>query len=288
MMLTEIRKAVDKLPTFPRAVQHLQRALAGADVSPQVIDDAIRSDPALTINLLKLANSAWIGARREVLSVRQALVVLGLARVRDMAVTVGLAGALPKSLSGYGTNVEGLFRHSVAVGILCEQLARTVGLPKDDGTFVAGLLHDVGKLVLGTYLDRHAQELAAKLEQGNLAFIDVERQALGTDHAEIAYEVGRHWQLPEIILSAARWHHTPSLDPDIAAHPLTDIVHVADVLAHMMGFGADLGGLHRVLDTGASERLGLKRAMLETSISESFDAVNQTLSAMQLNWSSSA
>jgi HD-like signal output (HDOD) protein len=270
------------LPTFSASIARLQKAIDDEVGGVDVVVEVIMKDPALTANLLRLANSAWVGARREVADVRQAIALIGLLRVRDLAITAAFSRAMPKVLMGYGMSIEGLWRHSVAVGTLSEKLGRSLALSESAPLFVAGLLHDVGKLVVGTLLSEHEQDLVASLDEGRLTFIEAEQAQLGTDHGEIAEALGERWNLPQPVVAAGRWHHELS-DPRASTYQsIVDVVHVGNVLSHMLGFGGDLGGLARSVDLGSVSRLGIHRRDMEVLASTHFEAVQASLSTLRL------
>lgn len=270
------------LPTFSTSIARLEKALDDETGGIGVVEAVIMKDPALTANLLRLANSAWVGARREVADIRQAISLIGLRRIRDLAIATAFSRAMPKVLMGYGMSIEGLWRHSVAVGVLAEKLGRSLAFDESVPLFVAGLLHDIGKLVIGTLLSEHEKDVMASLDAGRLTFIEAEQERLGTDHGVIAEALGERWKLPQPVVVAGRWHHQPS-DPRISSHQnVVDVVHMANTLAHMLGFGADLGGLARTVDSGSASRLGIHRRDLEVLASTHFDAVQACLSTLRL------
>ena len=182
-----------------------------------------------------------------------------------------LHAVLPADLAGYALSSEGFFRHCVAVAILTEQLSKRLG-GRTESWFTAGLLHDMGKLVVSTHLARSAPEVAHALEAVGATFVQAERTVLGTDHTEVAGLVARHWGLPDELAIAARWHHEP-LEAPAPQRTLACAVHVADALAHLLGMGADQGELRRELDSGACEVLRLTSTALEDLCRESLVAI---------------
>ncbi len=282
MIPKQALQLLDALPTFSTAIAELERALSGKGVSHEAVKEAIKKDPALTANLLKLANSAAVGARREISDICQAISLIGLLRIRDLALTAAFAKALPRALYGYGMTIEGLWRHSVAVGTLTEKVGLSLGVPNQTPLFVSGLLHDVGKLVAGTLLSTHESTLLVRLDLRHLTFIEAEREELGTDHAELAQLLGERWRLPQPVVLSGRLHHSPSSPQAEPAQVVVDLVHVADVLAHMLGLGADLGGLARTVDPESAARLGVRRRDLELLASTHLEAVQQSLATLKL------
>ncbi|MEJ2389245.1 MAG: HDOD domain-containing protein [Chromatiaceae bacterium] len=170
----------------------------------------ITHDPALTTNLLRLANSAFFGRPRQVTSVRQAVTFLGTKRVVEVALAAAFSGVLPEALPGYGIQAATFWRHCVAVAVLSERIADDRALSKDCDGFTCGLLHDIGKLVTSAYLARQTGEIMESIWGQRQVFIVAEHQILGADHAEIGAAVAEKWNLPEAVCAVVRWITPPA------------------------------------------------------------------------------
>jgi putative nucleotidyltransferase with HDIG domain len=159
--------------------------------------------------------------------------------------------------------------HGIAVAVLSERLAQRTRAADVRQAFTAGLLHDVGKLVIGDFLEQESGAVREKMQR--LTFLDAEHEVLGTDHCEVGLTVAQRWSLPPEVGQAARWHHAPE---SAQAHQSTvDVVHVANVLAQSFGLGTDIGELSRHFSSEAAGRLGLDREGLDRLMGESFDDV---------------
>lgn len=270
-----ILAAVRTVPTLSDVVSRVHVLMNDPRSSAADFERVIRTDPGLTTNLLRLANSAFFGVGREVVSVRQAVTVLGTRRVFDLAAAVSFMAVLPGRLPGYDLDARAMWRHCVAVALLGESLAGSVGFGRPDLLFTAGLLHDVGKLVISTFLANQREELERRLRGGGMALPAAERDVLGTDHADIGAAIAVRWQLPSSIAAAARWHHDPDAAPKETDRALVDLVHAANGLAHMLGFGADVAGLQRPLSAAACERLGVTAEQLEAVACDSLEPIEQ-------------
>ncbi|NLH49747.1 MAG: HDOD domain-containing protein [Myxococcales bacterium] len=274
MPILQMLSRLQSLPTLPGAVSQLSRLLADEDSDAADFEAVIKPDPALTANLLRLSNSAYFGRRTEIASVRQAIAVLGLRRVFELAAGVGFARAVPAYLPGYRLRAADFWRHSAAVAVLAERLARRIGLHKLDFVFTAGLLHDIGKLVIGAFLEEGFAEIRPLLDEESRTFLDAERTILQTDHTVVGELLARHWQLPETIVQTVRWHHEPERG-DAPIRQLNDLVHMANGLAHSLGYGCDTGELSRREDPQAGLRLGLQVRTLEAVAAESAGAIEE-------------
>jgi putative nucleotidyltransferase with HDIG domain len=270
-----ILERVHSLPALSSTVARLSVLLRDERSGAGEFERAIRPDPALTANLLKLANSAYFGLSKQVKDVRQAIATIGLVKVYGVAACAAVARLVPPRLAGYEIESSAFWQHSSAVGVLSERLAGEIGVRAPDLTFTAGLLHDVGKLAVSTFLAAESREVAGLMHEQGMAYVDAERTALGTDHAEVGAAVAERWNLPVAVGHVAAGHHRPDAWQDGPYQVMVDLVHIADCLAHSMGLGADAGGMARTADAGAGERLDLKPRRLERVAGESLDAIRE-------------
>ncbi len=266
---------IRQLPALAISSGQLAALLRDEHSSAADFERVIRPDPALTANLLRIANSAWFGLRSRADTIQQAITLLGIQRVYEAAASAALARVIPPRLAGYEIEAPAFWQHSIAVAILAERLAREIGTRLPDLTFTAALLHDVGKLVISVFVSEESTAILARVRASGLPFVSAERAVLGVDHAEVGAEVACAWRLPDAAAWAARWHHQPKEAPPQADGTLVDLVHAADGLAHALGLGADAGELARRVDPEVSARLGLRTGRLERVASESLDPIRE-------------
>lgn len=251
------------LPALDTSVARLARLINNPDSTIGAFENIIRPDPALTANLLKLANSAMHRGKSPVATVRDAITRVGTRRVWEVAAASAFGKVMPKVLKGYDIDAAAFWQHSMAVGVLSETIARSARIASVEDAFTAGLLHDMGKLVIENYLAKERTRLVDRLEQGNLSMVNAEREILGTDHAEVGEAVARKWGLPDGLGVATRWHHDPLGAPESAQQDLAGVVHIANGLAHAMGFGPDIAGLRRRIDPAVLKRFSFDPPKLE-------------------------
>jgi putative nucleotidyltransferase with HDIG domain len=218
----------------------------------------------MTANILRLVNSSVFGLSRSVTSVRQAVALLGMRRVLETATSVSMLRFVPQTLPGYGVDARTYWQHCAATAVLSEELVGELKLPTQELAFTAGLLHDVGKLAIASYLLTDPKWKTARFDAYADTFLEAEELALGTTHAAVGAMLAIRWQLPEPLVWVARWHHRPESGGDAAPSVLLDVVHLADGLAHMLGYGADVGELSRHISVEAANRLGVKVRRLES------------------------
>lgn len=266
----ELSRRVGKLPSLPAAARDLLGALR--DESRPVADLAVRlgRDPALAARTLRLANSSFYGATGRVVTLEDALSVLGL---RTVATLVG-AAALTRAIDEppcEGFDFEGHWRHAIAVAGLAHRLAPRL-LVDPDIAFTAGLLHDLGRLALACVApEAMARSLRLACETG-VSLCRLETVVVGCDHAMAGRTLARHWHLPEPLVAGMEHHHRPACHAGGAAghhevDALCDVVHLADALAHA-GLRGD-GPIDHVppVDVEAWMRLGLDVAQCQELLS---------------------
>lgn len=283
----ELAQQLDNLPTLPASIVRLQRVVQDDQSSAQDVEAVIRPDPALTANLLRLANSSFFGLPRKVDNVRQAIALLGLKRVFETAVSAAFSDVIPAVIPGYGLQAADFWRHCVAVAVLSEQLASELGMKTPDLTFTAGLLHDLGKLAIGTYLARVSEQAITSVREREVTLFAAESDLLGTNHAEAGVALAERWQLPPQIALVARGHHGCERQACGSDRDLVDLIHVADGLAHSLGYGADVGELARRIDSDAISELGLRPRRVERVVCRSVDQIDE-MTEMMFNVDSSA
>ena len=261
------------LPTLPECFFRLQRVLANDHAGAADLERVIKPDPALTANLLRVANSAYFNCPRKVTGIRHAIVLMGTRQVYEAAASASFALVIPGNLLGYGIRASEFWLHSMSVAMLSQRLARELRLDTSDQTYTAGLLHDIGKLVIGVFLADSAREVLHLMRDKDLSFIDAEHQALGTDHAMVGATLAERWRLPREVVEVVRHHHAPDEGVPGQSQRLVDLVHVADSLSHSLGYGSDVGELARQVSSGAPGRLGLEPGVLERIASETMDQI---------------
>jgi putative nucleotidyltransferase with HDIG domain len=251
---------VRTVPSIPSVVVKLRQYLSDPDVSFDELAKVIEYDPGLTANLLQLANSAYFGWSGRIKTVKEAITRLGTNRIFQMVLCMSVAPLVRKPVKGYDMESNGLWKHSIAVAICAEQLALILRIPNSEEAFTAGLLHDMGKILLGTFVEIDDEPIKELVQNENLSFNEAERRVLGIDHAEAAAELLQYWKLPENVVAAARWHHNPE-KADEKHRNIVDLVHVADILCIRMGWGIGTDGPLYCLNEEAEERLGVDSSM---------------------------
>jgi putative nucleotidyltransferase with HDIG domain len=278
--LKNIASKLSSFPSMPGAAVKLLALINDPDINVTQIEHILGHDPGLTANLLRLANSAYFGIPSKVGSVRQAVLLLGLKRLIQMVIASCVSALMDRPVPGYDLSPGELWRHSIAVTVAAEGLVKELNIEAAEEIFTAALLHDVGKLVLGDFVQDDFKKIENILSQG-ISFEAAENMVLGVNHADIGAEILRKWSLPPELVNAVRWHH----DPESAAQAdaMLDIVHVADVLCLMIGVGVGRDGLQYQPSGEAVKRLGLESHHLEKVASQTIQWVEELSDVLTTN-----
>jgi putative nucleotidyltransferase with HDIG domain len=194
------------LPAAPEIVQQVIALVGRETTNARVLGDFVGRDPTLAARLLGFANSSFVAARRPVTDIGQAIVLLGVSQVRDLVLTASVWGELGEQRGITPARRRTLWVHSATVAAAAKRLAPDVGA--DDGTaFTAGLLHDVGKLVLGLRLGESYWRMLEQAEEDGRDVADVERETFGCHHGTVGGWLLGMWRLPEELGEAASLHH---------------------------------------------------------------------------------
>ena len=274
---TNITSLVKSFPSMPGAAVKLLVLMDDPDINVSQIEAILGQDPGLMANILKLANSAYFGMPSKVGSIKQAVVLLGLKRLMQIVIASCVSAIIDKPVAGYDLPPGELWHHSIGVSVAAEGLMKELNIEAAEEIFTAALLHDVGKLVVGEFIDNDIKKIEAALSQG-ISFETAENMMLGTNHADIGAEILTQWSLPSVIVNAVRWHHSP--ESAEGAEMMLDIIHVANVLCLMIGVGVGRDGLQYCPSEAVVERLGLEPYHLEKVASQVLQWVNELSDAL--------
>lgn len=269
----EILHKIDTIPAMSGTATRLLKLLEDPEVGIARVVHLIEYDPGLTANVLRLANSAYFGTARSIGSVRDAVVRLGTNTVLQIAIASSVYSIMSKPVAGYDLPAGDLWRHCVMVAITAERLCTALDIPTPGVTFTAGLLHDIGKIVIGTFVDGDFDAINAAAQEPGVTFESAERKVLGMDHAEVGAALTERWDFPATLSSVARWHHRPEECQE--DREVVDIVHVADALCILEGIGAGADGLRYQPSETVVSRLELTTKTIEYVLSQSLSALDE-------------
>lgn len=255
---------LDDLPTLPTIYVQITELIKDSNVSVAEVAHVIEMDQALTSKILRLVNSSFFGFSRQVTSIRQAVVLLGFSTVQSTVLSVSVFDSF--STKGQQFNLEEFWKHSIGCGILCTTLEKRLKTGYQDETFVSGLLHDIGKIILDRYFVKEFEETLNYCKQNQVPFYEAEQTIIGCSHDEIGEYLAEKWKLPYALVEAIALHHKPS---NIRSEPkLVSLVHVSDCLAHRVGCGFSANRNLPEFQSFALEELGLSQESIPELIEE--------------------
>lgn len=252
---------VNNLPSLSPVVQRIGTVMADPKVSASDIVDVLKTDPAIASKVLRLANSAYIGIPRTVSSLQNAVVILGQRRIHSLVLAASslsifkLDSALPFDRMDF-------WKHSVTVAIVCESIARYLKRydPVEAGEiFCAGMLHDIGKLVLAVYDPDRIVAVYKEATELKKPFFSVEGKK--TSHVRIGAFVAERWNFPENLISAIMYHHTPAYTERFKK--IISIVHLSDIIVHIVGVNTVPKEIASEIDEDTMAEVGLSPESLK-------------------------
>jgi HD-like signal output (HDOD) protein len=270
---------IHSIPAMPASASAVIGLLKDPDVEMSDLMHAIEYDQGLTSNILRLANSAYFAGPRTVGSLKEALVRLGTNRIFQLVITAAVMPIAHQEIRGYDIPSGKLFEESIAVAVGAEELAVLLNRKPPAHAFTSGLLHDLGKVVLGTFLEINVQPIREMAFSQKISFEVAEACVLGIDHSEAGAMLLEHWELPKNIVEVVRYHHRPEMME--GDRLVVDLVHVADTVAMETGLGAGVDGLNYQPSSEVISRLRIRPAVLETMACRMMEAVEEFRNVLQ-------
>jgi putative nucleotidyltransferase with HDIG domain len=233
--IKHITESIISLPTLPTVVSKMIELVDNPKTSAASLARLISTDQALTARILKLANSAYYGFPREISTVNMAIIVLGFNTVKEMGLSLSVFEIFKGTSEHAAFDTGRFWQHSIGCGSATRMLARRLKYRSAGEAFVAGLLHDIGKVVLSQYMRDEFIAVVELEAQGAKTLDEAENDVFGVSHAEVGMWLAEKWNLPRIIAESIGFHHAPwegKLDP-----VLTAIVSVSNHLCHLSKIG---------------------------------------------------
>jgi HD-like signal output (HDOD) protein len=258
----ELLDSVQDLPTLPVVLGKVLDAVWEPETSAVDLAEHIAADQSLAARLLRLVNSAYYSFRREVTTVPDAVVLLGFIEVRNLVLTATAYQHLNQA--GTGFDAVQHWRHSLASALAAETCAKATNQDPARGHYIAGLLHDMGKIALDLVYPEQYGEVVQGAEKAGIPLHVAEAEAFSVDHAAMGGELADYWNLPKAVSGAIRNHHTP--EACTTKEPLTCTVVMADYLTAAIGFGETKDATPLPFPEHAAKPLGLNAQKAEALV----------------------
>lgn len=261
----EILNIANHIPPFPKVAMQVMKMLEDPAVKAKDMADVIQYDSAITANILKTCNAAYFGLSRKVSALDDALVLMGQDALKDILIASSSA-RFYKGGAGEGYQLEQgeLWKHSVAVAIMSKLISRHFKGVEPGVAFTAGLLHDIGKRFLSSFVASDFKRIMDRTYIDGLSFMAAEHEILGVDHAELGSMILLKWEFAEEMIEAVKLHHDPlALDKE----PLTALVAMANTLVISLGIGVGADGLSGTMQGEGLKRFGITSLDLDRYMS---------------------
>ena len=250
--LDDVVRNLEDLPTLPAVVMELLTAIDQEDVDISVLAKKVSHDSALTAKTLRLANSSLYSLQVKVTTIQQAITFLGFQTTRNLITAAAVTGCFAEGQC-QGFDDKAFWRHSIASAACCKVIARRLRL-NQDYAFTAGLLHDIGRLVLASTYPAHYTATMAYRDEHDSYVLDAERAVMGVDHVQAGVALAEHWNFSDTMKMAIAHHH----DPDApGAGLLASIVHVANAIVHALDISGEEDELAPAVSPSAWTAMGL-------------------------------
>ncbi len=259
--LEHVLNRIQALPPLPTSALRVIALTKNPATSVRELETVIAQDPALAAGMLRQANSSYYGYARRISSLQEAIVVLGFQATQGLAMVSAVAPLLKTNLNGYEIEQEGLWKHSMLTAMTAKRLCQKLKFPFGDVAFTAGLLHDIGKVIISIYVQEVGPYLLKKVGEAKLSYVELEEKVIGYNHATVGGLLAKRWNLPEDLVASISYHHFPSGAGNYAE--LASVIHVANGLSNSLGIGGGVDSFLNPLQQESLENLSLKESDLE-------------------------
>jgi putative nucleotidyltransferase with HDIG domain len=281
-LLCELEK-IENLPTLPIVVQQIQKLIASPNSNMVQIASIIVKDQAITARVIRLINSAFFGMGGNVTSIHQAIVLLGLNTVKNMVMGVSVVKMFEDSAGNASLfDRQKFWMHTFACALGAKKIAKKINMREPEDFFLAGLLHDIGILVLDQFFHQDFIGVIRDAVERKIDYVKAEQDRMGLTHAEIGEYMGRKWKIPEVLVHSIRYHHQPLFIARELAGSIQVIaaVHVADITATNRGIDMGYRNGTKPCEEQALKCLGLSAAEIEVV----FDDVEKEVKSVAKEW----
>lgn len=237
--ILDILRNIRNLPTLPNVVMEILRLCDDPDSNTRDIASLIENDPVLTTKVLKLVNSSYFGLSKELYSVNQALVLIGYNNMKNLILSTSMLQVFKQDTQVGSFSRKALWKHSIGVGIVARFLSKRYRVGNPEQAFVAGLIHDVGKVIIDWFFHEQFVEVIKLAEQESCWIRDAEKLVMEVTHDEIGSYLATRWNLPEIFRETVAFHHEPSKAHEHRS--AAAIVQLSDNIIRQLniGYGGD-------------------------------------------------
>ncbi len=211
--LIRLNRYIDSMPSLSITVSKILEVTKNPQTTAKDLNKVISLDPVLVGKVLKLINSAYYGLQNKVTSLVTAIIMLGMNTIKNLALSTAVLGNMKRKSSFKSLNVDGFWRHSIAVGVLSKLIAEKIGVPatRREEYFIGGLLHDIGKIPLNELFEESYMKVIRTADLKKATLLDMEREIIGITHTEVGKMIAEKWNLTGETLECLLRHHDPNM-----------------------------------------------------------------------------
>lgn len=264
---TDIRRIVERiqtLPTLPTVVMQLIKLVNDPGSTANDVQAILGRDQSLTVKVMKLVNSSFYGYAGKIKTLQQAVVILGFGAIKSLSLSATVFSAFSKQ-NREGFDRGAFWQHVIATGVAARLIASEVKGLQEDEVFIAGIIHDIGKVVLDEYAPDLFDKVLREVRTKHISIYDAEKAVLGASHAQVGRWLGTRWGLPPEMIDAIFYHHQP--ENAQKAPSLVAAVHLGDHLARFLKLGSGGDDLVPAIGPTALRQLGLTDSSLKKAMS---------------------
>jgi len=276
----DLKLIVKEVPTLPIVYQQLFSKMSNPDVSVPQLAEVVSRDQSLATKILKLVNSAFYGYKKEINTISRAMVILGFRTVRNAALAISVFDYVSGAEEDSRFPVEDFWKHSLCTASVAKVVGQRTSMKQQEETFVAGLLHDIGKMIMMKYFPEDFGEVCGHALDNNLTWIEAEKELLNVDHASVAKAVLHSWNFPANLTEAIQFHHT--LNSGTSYPSLVALTNVADHMSYELGMGSPASHAAEDCDPWSLSELGTTKAEIMKYQDTIMEETNQALEILQI------
>lgn len=254
MQARDLKLIVKEVPTLPIVYQQLFSKMSNPNVSVPQLAEVVSRDQSLATRILKLVNSAFYGFKKEINTISRAMVILGFRTVRNAALAISVFDYVSGAEEDSRFPVEDFWKHSLCAASVAKVVGQHTGVKQQEETFVSGLLHDIGKMIMLKYFAEDFKEVCSLAIDKGITWNEAEKELLNVDHTAVAKAVLRSWNFPPNLVEAIQFHH--SLSSGSSYPSLVALTHVSDYVSYEMGMGSPASRVGESCNPQALKELG--------------------------------
>lgn len=275
----KIRRMIEgmsRVSALPTVFAKVNELLNDPTSSASDLGRVISGDQALTARLLKLVNSTFYGFPSKIDTVSRAVTIIGFRQLKELVLGTSILNMFKDLGDNISFSMEEFWKHCLGCGVASRVLAIYRREENPESYFVAGLLHDIGRLVLLESSPEKYREVFAHVDNKKALIVEAEKDVFGFTHAAVAKELISFWRLPDSLQGAVGYHHVPKAEGGSSSN--ADIVHISNILVHACRIGSSGERFVPPLSPGAWERIGLKKSILEPAFEKVYEQFNDAYS----------